>query len=70
MVSKKSQAIGFRIEKSLKETIGQIAKKETRTVSQQVEHFVKQGIAKYREENPEVGIENNDREVELNTRQP
>jgi hypothetical protein len=52
MAMKKNQAIGLRIPESLKETLGLIAEKETRSVSQQAEHFIKQGIEKYREDNP------------------
>jgi hypothetical protein len=52
MAMKKNQAIGLRVPESLKETLGMIAEKETRSVSQQAEHFIKQGIEKYVQENP------------------
>ncbi len=50
----KSEAIGLRVKKSLKMTLNKIAEKETRSVSQQVEHFVKEGIKDYLEKNPEL----------------
>jgi hypothetical protein len=53
MSAKKSQTIGFRVEESLKETLGRIGKRETRSVSQQVEHFVRQGIQEYLKNHPE-----------------
>ncbi len=59
MESKKSHTIGFRLKKSLKETIGLIAERETRTVSLQVEHFVRQGIRDYLDENPDFATEQN-----------
>lgn len=52
MVTKKDQTIGFRLDSALKEALNQIALKETRSVSQQVEHFIKQGISNYIMENP------------------
>lgn len=55
--AKKNQAIGLRVAKSLKEDLGRIAARETRSVSQQVEHFVKQGIKKYLIDNPEFDTE-------------
>lgn len=57
MGSKKSQTIGFRIKESLKDTIGSIAERETRTVSLQVEHFVRQGIREYLRNHPEFDAE-------------
>ena len=66
MDSKKNQTIGFRVAESLKETLGRIAEKETRSISQQVEHFVKLGIINYLENNPEFDTEkkaNNNREA-------
>ena len=57
MDTKKNQMIGFRLSESLKETLGRIAGRETRSVSQQVEHFVKQGITNYIKENPEFDSE-------------
>ena len=59
MGTKKSQTIGFRVSESLKETLGMIAAKETRTVSLQVEHFIKQGIREYLENNPAFESEKN-----------
>jgi hypothetical protein len=53
MGEKKAQAIGLRVGESLKKTLNEIAKKETRSVSQQVEHFVKLGIEEYLKKNPE-----------------
>lgn len=59
MSTKKSQSIGLRVEESLKETLEIIAKRETRSVSQQVEHFVRQGIREYAKSNPEFDVEQN-----------
>jgi hypothetical protein len=59
MSTKKSQSIGLRVEESLKETLEIIAKRETRSVSQQVEHFVRQGIREYVKNNPELDVEQN-----------
>lgn len=53
MDSKKNQTIGFRVAESLKEILGLIADRETRNISLQVEHFVKQGIINYIKDNPE-----------------
>ena len=61
MESKKSHTIGFRLKKSLKEAIGLIAERETRTVSLQVEHFVRQGIREYLEKNPDFASEQNEK---------
>lgn len=54
---KKTHAIGLRVVESLKEKLGWIAERETRSVSQQVEHFIKQGIEKYLTDNPEFDTE-------------
>ena len=59
MGTKKSQTIGFRVVESLKETLGMIAERETRTVSLQVEHFVRQGIREYLKNNPDFDAEQN-----------
>jgi|MTBAKSStandDraft_2_1061841.scaffolds.fasta_scaffold05383_3 hypothetical protein len=53
MNENKSVAIGLRVKKSLKLALNKIAEQETRTVSQQVEHFVKQGIEDYLKNHPE-----------------
>lgn len=53
MGTKKSETIGIRVDKSLKETLGRIAGSETRSISQQVEYFVRQGIKEYLKNNPE-----------------
>lgn len=52
MSKRKSEQIGLRVEESLKKTLEKIAYRETRTVSQQVEHFVKQGLKDYFKKNP------------------
>jgi hypothetical protein len=59
MGTKKSQSIGLRVEEPLKETLAIIAKRETRSVSQQVEHFVRIGIREYVKNNPELDAEQN-----------
>lgn len=57
MRSRKEQVIGLRVEKSLKNTIAKIAGKETRSISQQVEHFVKLGIEDYLKNHPDLNTE-------------
>jgi hypothetical protein len=52
MEEKKTSIIGFRVQESLKEQLSAIADRETRSVSQQVEHFVRQGIREYLKANP------------------
>ena len=60
MEEKKTSIIGFRVQESLKEQLSAIADRETRSVSQQVEHFVRQGLRKYLKANPDFqkGSEN------------
>jgi hypothetical protein len=52
MEEKKTSIIGFRVQESLKELLSAIAERETRSTSQQVEHFVRQGIKEYLNTNP------------------
>jgi hypothetical protein len=52
MEEKKTSIIGFRVHESLKEQLATIADRETRSVSQQVEHFVRQGLREYLKANP------------------
>ena len=69
MVMKKTQTIGLRVEESLKETLGKIAERETRSTSQQVEHFVRQGIQEYLKSNPEFKADqapNSDKQTKTN----
>ena len=54
MPRKKDQTIGFRLDSTLKEALNKIARRETRSISQQVEHFIKQGIIEYSERNPDI----------------
>ena len=53
MEEKKTSIIGFRVQESLKEQLSAIADRETRSTSQQVEHFVRQGIRAYLKANPD-----------------
>jgi len=53
MEEKKTSIIGFRVQESIKEQLAAIAERETRSVSQQVEHFVRQGIKEYLKANPD-----------------
>ena len=53
MEEKKTSIIGFRVQESLKEQLSAIADRETRSVSQQVEHFVRQGLREYFKANPD-----------------
>ena len=53
MEEKKTSIIGFRVQESLKEQLTAIADRETRSTSQQVEHFVRQGIRAYLKANPD-----------------
>ena len=61
MEEKKTSIIGFRVQESIKEQLAAIAERETRSVSQQVEHFVRQGIREYLKANPdfEKALDNN-----------
>ena len=53
MEEKKTSIIGFRVQESIKDQLAAIAERETRSVSQQVEHFVRQGIKEYLKLNPD-----------------
>ena len=53
MEEKKTSIIGFRVQESIKEQLSAIAERETRSTSQQVEHFVRQGIREYMKTNPD-----------------
>ena len=53
MEEKKTSIIGFRVQESIKDQLAAIAERETRSVSQQVEHFVRQGIREYLKANPD-----------------
>jgi hypothetical protein len=53
MEEKKTSIIGFRVHESLKKQLATIAERETRSISQQVEHFVRQGIREYERANPD-----------------
>jgi len=54
MPRKKDQTIGFRLDSNLKAALHIIARRETRSISQQVEHFIKQGIIYYSEQNRDI----------------
>jgi hypothetical protein len=54
MQSKKSETIGIRVTEELKEVVNVIAQWETRSLSQQAEHFIKVGIREYCQDNPEL----------------
>jgi hypothetical protein len=49
----KTTSITFRIRDELKAQVAEIAKREFRTVTQQVELFVLMGIENYRKEHPD-----------------
>jgi len=53
MSEKKTEMIAFRVPESIKKQLAAIAERETRSVSQQVEHFVRQGIREYLKANPD-----------------
>ena len=59
MEEKKTSIIGFRVQESIKDQLAAIAERETRSVSQQVEHFVRQGIREYLKANPDFEKESN-----------
>ena len=61
MEEKKTSIIGFRVQESIKEQLAAIAERETRSVSQQVEHFVRQGIREYLKANPDFQEESDDK---------
>lgn len=48
MKTEKSAVVTFRLSDSLKKELERIAEDETRSLSQQVEHFVKLGIKIYK----------------------
>jgi hypothetical protein len=53
MSEKKTEMIAFRVPESIKKQLNKIADRETRSTSQQVEHFVRQGIKEYLKLNPD-----------------
>ena len=53
MGEKKTSIIGFRVQESLKEQLTTIADRETRSISQQVEHFVRKGLREYLKAHPD-----------------
>lgn len=53
MGENKTSIIGFRVQESLKEQLSAIADRETRSISQQVEHFVRKGLREYLKANPD-----------------
>ena len=53
MSEKKTEMIAFRVPETLKKQLSKIADRETRSVSQQVEHFVRQGLREYLKANPD-----------------
>jgi predicted DNA-binding protein len=53
MSEKKTEMIAFRVPETLKKQLNKIADRETRSTSQQVEHFVRQGIKEYLKANPD-----------------
>ena len=53
MSEKKTEMIAFRLPESIKKQISKIADRETRSISQQVEHFVRQGLREYFKANPD-----------------
>ena len=60
MEEKKTSIIGFRVHESLKKQLATIADRETRSISQQVERFVRQGIRTYLKANPDFQKESED----------
>ena len=53
MSEKKTEMIAFRVPESIKKQLAAIAERETRSTSQQVEHFVRRGISEYLKANPD-----------------
>ena len=53
MSEKKTEMIAFRVPESIKKQLVKIAERETRSTSQQVEHFVRLGIQEYLKTNPD-----------------
>lgn len=56
MTSNKSATIGIRISDSIKEILSEIAARESRSVSQQAEYFIKQGVNKYIKEHQDFRV--------------
>lgn len=53
METRKTATIAIRVQKSIKDQLIAIAERETRSISQQVEHFVRLGIKEYLKANPD-----------------
>ena len=53
MSEKKTEMIALRVPESIKKQLVKIAERETRSTSQQVEHFVRLGIKEYLKTNPD-----------------
>lgn len=53
-MKKKDVLTSFRLEKTLKEKLRVIADKETRSMSAQMERFVKIGVVKWEQENGSI----------------
>ena len=53
MSEKKTEMIAFRVPETLKKQLTKIADRETRSTSQQVEHFVRKGLKEYLKANPD-----------------
>jgi hypothetical protein len=57
MSEKKTEMIALRVPESIKKQLVKIAERETRSTSQQVEHFVRLGIKEYLKTNPDFKME-------------
>ena len=53
MEAKKNASITIRIAEDLRDAVSLCAIRETRSISQQVEHFIKQGLHEYHIEHPD-----------------
>jgi hypothetical protein len=53
MSDKKTVQIGIRVTEDLRDAVALCAIRETRSISQQVEHFIKQGLREYHLNHPD-----------------
>lgn len=53
MAEKKTIQVGIRMTQALRDAVALCAARETRSISQQIEHFIHQGLEKYSQDNPD-----------------
>lgn len=53
MIERKTVQVGIRMTQALRDAVALCAARETRSMSQQIEHFILQGLERYRSEHPD-----------------